>query len=95
MLPTLMRKFFLSSHFKNIPRIDTKFNNSITANVDDNVYPDEAVGYDDDVTDGLFAWTTVGVDLSKDSDISEAAHLYAEGGIAVASTFTGGTAPSK
>jgi len=70
----------------------------ITANVDDNVYPDEAVGYDPvpnymylggDIADGLFAWTTVGVDLTKDSDISAAAALTASGGVQDDSTSAG------
>ena len=43
----------------------------------------------DDVADGIFAWTTVGVDLTKDSDISEAAVLTAGGGVESESTESG------
>lgn len=73
----------------------------VVHNVDDNVFPDEAVGYDpvpnyiylsDDVADGIFAWTTVGVDLTKDSAISAAASLTAAGGVESDSTASG-TAP--
>lgn len=71
---------------------------AITLNVDDKVYPDEAVGYDpvpnyiylgDSISDGLFAWTTVGVDLTADSPISAAAVLTASGGVESSSTESG------
>ncbi|KAJ5595426.1 uncharacterized protein N7459_001634 [Penicillium hispanicum] len=62
----------------------------ITTNADDSILAEEADTIDpfmeyvllgDDISDGLFAWITVGIDGTEDSDITPAAYYTEEGGI--------------
>lgn len=41
----------------------------------------EYVYLGEDVSDGIFAWITVGVDSTEDSDITPAAYYTEEGGV--------------
>lgn len=41
----------------------------------------EYVFLGDDVSDGLFAWITVGIDGTEDSDVTPAAYYTEEGGV--------------
>lgn len=41
----------------------------------------EYVYLGDDVSDGIFAWITVGIDSTEDSDVTPAAYYTEEGGV--------------
>lgn len=41
----------------------------------------EYVYLGEDVSDGLFAWITVGIDATEDSDVTPAAYYTEEGGV--------------
>lgn len=69
---------------------------AVVENVDDRVFADATVttGADpvfnyvllgDDVSDGLFGWTSIGIDTSASYTASEAAHYYASGGVSESS----------
>lgn len=76
----------------------------MTENVDDNVLitettdttDDPVVQYSllgDDVSDGLFAWISVGVDITNVETVSAAAVYSEDGGSETSSSSTGGGAP--
>jgi hypothetical protein len=44
----------------------------------------------DDVSDGIFAWISVGVDSTEDSDVTPAAYYTEQGGVENESTGMGG-----
>ncbi|KAJ5722213.1 hypothetical protein N7488_000248 [Penicillium malachiteum] len=62
----------------------------LTTNADDSILSEEADTIDpfmeyvflgDDVSDGIFAWITVGIDATEDSDITPAAYYTENGGV--------------
>ncbi|KAJ6113395.1 hypothetical protein N7523_006712 [Penicillium sp. IBT 18751x] len=62
----------------------------LTTNAEDSILSEEADTIDpfmeyvylgDDVSDGIFAWITVGIDSTEDSDITPAAYYTEEGGV--------------
>ncbi|KAJ6021203.1 hypothetical protein N7540_006707 [Penicillium herquei] len=62
----------------------------LTTNADDSILAEEADTIDpfmqyvllgDDVSDGVFAWITVGIDATEDSDITPAAYYTENGGV--------------
>lgn len=44
----------------------------------------------DDVSDGIFAWISVGVDSTEDSDVTAAAYYTEQGGVENGSSGMGG-----
>lgn len=82
----------------------------VTLVVDDSIFAAEAATSDptveysllgDDVSSGIFAWLSFGIDLTNELSVTPAANLYAEGGVANANFGAGGggsppngTAPS-
>lgn len=44
----------------------------------------------DDVSDGIFAWISVGVDSTEDTSVSAAAYYTEQGGVENESSGTGG-----
>lgn len=44
----------------------------------------------DDVSDGIFAWISVGVDSTEDSDVTPAAYYTEQGGVENESSGMGG-----
>lgn len=57
----------------------------------------EYVQLTDDISDGLLAWITVGINGSVDNsdEYDAAAHYYATGGEVVSSSGMGGSGPSN
>lgn len=62
----------------------------LTTNADDSILAEEADSIDpfmeyvflgDDVTDGIFAWITVGIDGKEDTDTTPAAYFTEDGGV--------------
>lgn len=71
----------------------------VTLNADDSIATQASEDIDpfmeyvllgDSLSDGLLAWTSIGVNLSASYDISAAATLYASGGVANANSMGGG-----
>jgi protocatechuate 3,4-dioxygenase beta subunit len=71
----------------------------LTLNSADSILSEEAATTDpvvnyayigDDITDGVFAWVSFGIDMTFSETLSGAAALYAEGGVASTSTGGGG-----
>ncbi|KAM0701742.1 hypothetical protein Q7P35_010651 [Cladosporium inversicolor] len=63
----------------------------ITLNADDQILSEEAADMDpfvewvqlsDDITDGIMAWISIGIDPTADSEVSSAATVYKDGGVA-------------
>lgn len=72
----------------------------LTQNADDAIFAEEAASSDpvveysflgNDVSDGVLAWIAFGIDLSNEFDVTPAANLYAEGGVANANSGAGGS----
>lgn len=62
----------------------------LTSNKEDSILAEEADTIDpfmeyvflgEGVSDGLFAWITVGIDATEDSDVTPAAYYTEEGGV--------------
>ncbi|KAF2171637.1 hypothetical protein M409DRAFT_17874 [Zasmidium cellare ATCC 36951] len=82
----------------------------LTTNADDSILGEEAADMDpfveyvyvnpEDITEGVLAWITLGIDPTADEGISSAATIYKDGGVANANSGMGGgpggngTAPS-
>lgn len=71
----------------------------VTLNADDSIATQASVDIDpfmeyvllgDSLSDGLLAWTSIGVNMSASYDVSAAATLYASGGVANANSMGGG-----
>jgi protocatechuate 3,4-dioxygenase beta subunit len=71
----------------------------ITENADDSILSEEASDVDpmveyvllgDDVSEGIFGWLAFGMDSGSSYDVTPAANLYAEGGVANANSGMGG-----
>ncbi|KAE9964255.1 hypothetical protein BLS_008512 [Venturia inaequalis] len=71
----------------------------VTLNADDSIATQASVDIDpfmeyvllgDDLSDGLLAWTSIGVNMSASYDITAAATIYASGGVANANSMGGG-----
>lgn len=71
----------------------------LTTNSEDSILSEEADTIDpfmeyvylgDDVSDGIFAWITVGIDPTEDSDVTPAAYYTEEGGIENEDSSMGG-----
>lgn len=71
----------------------------VTLNADDSIATQASVDIDpfmeyvllgDSLSDGLLAWTSIGVNMSASYDVSAAATLYASGGVANAKSMGGG-----
>ncbi|KAJ5263366.1 hypothetical protein N7478_010971 [Penicillium angulare] len=71
----------------------------VTTNSDDSILSEEAATIDpfmeyvllgDDVSDGIFAWITVGIDATEDTDITPAAYYTEEGGVENENSGMGG-----
>jgi hypothetical protein len=63
----------------------------ITLNADDQILSEEAADMDpfvewvqlsDDITDGIMAWISIGIDPTADSEVLSAATIYKDGGVA-------------
>lgn len=63
----------------------------ITLNADDQILSEEAADMDpfvewvqlgDDIADGIMAWISIGIDPTADSEITSAATIYKDGGVA-------------
>lgn len=72
---------------------------SLTKNVQDSIFKQEAANSDpvptyvllgDDVSDGIFAWITVGIDPTISKTVSAAAYYDASGGHAESGSGSGG-----
>ena len=78
-----------------ISLVDTAFpyndnTQELTLNADDSILGEEADTVDpfvqytmmgDEIEDGIFAWITIGIDPTADSEVSSAATIYEEGGV--------------
>jgi protocatechuate 3,4-dioxygenase beta subunit len=71
----------------------------ITENADDSILGEEASDVDpmieyvllgDDVSEGIFGWLAFGMDSGSSYDVTPAANLYAEGGVANSNSNMGG-----
>jgi hypothetical protein len=71
----------------------------LTTNAEDGILAGEAETIDpfmeyvylgDDVSDGIFAWISVGIDPTKDSDVTPAAYNTEDGGVANENSGAGG-----
>lgn len=72
---------------------------SLTTNSEDNILSEEATDIDpflqyvllgDSVSDGIFAWTALGIDVSAAYTVSAASTLTEDGGVANANSMGGG-----
>lgn len=71
-----------SPYSTNTQDLTTNANDSILSEEADTIDPFmEYVYLGEDVSDGIFAWITVGVDSTEDSDITPAAYYTEEGGV--------------
>lgn len=68
-------------------------------NSEDSILGEEAADMDpfvewvqlsDDITDGIMAWISIGIDPTADSDVSSAATIYKTGGVANENSMGGG-----
>ena len=50
----------------------------------------EWVQLGDDIADGVMAWISIGIDPTADSEISSAATMYKDGGVANENSMGGG-----
>lgn len=50
----------------------------------------EWVQLGDDITDGIMAWISIGIDPTADEEITSAATIYKDGGVANANSGMGG-----
>lgn len=50
----------------------------------------EWIQLSDDITDGVMAWISIGVDPSADSEVTSAATIYESGGVANENSEMGG-----
>lgn len=71
----------------------------LTTNAEDSILSEEADTIDpfmeyvllgDDVSDGIFAWISVGVDSTEDTSVSAAAYYTEQGGVENESSSMGG-----
>ena len=71
----------------------------LTTNADDSILAEEADTIDpfmeyvflgDDVSEGIFAWISVGIDATEDTDITPAAYYTEEGGVENENSGMGG-----
>lgn len=71
----------------------------LTTNADDSILGEEAADMDpfvewiqlsDDITDGIMAWISIGIDPTADDEISSAATIYKDGGVANENSMGGG-----
>jgi hypothetical protein len=80
-----------SPYSTNTQDVTTNANDSILSEEADTIDPVmEYVYLGEDVSDGIFAWITVGVDSSEESDITPAAIYSEDGGVEVESSGAGG-----
>jgi hypothetical protein len=72
---------------------------TLTTNADDSILSEEAETIDpfmeyvllgDDVSDGIFAWISVGVDSTEDTSVTPAAYYTEQGGVENESSGSGG-----
>lgn len=71
----------------------------LTTNADDSILSEEADTIDpfmeyvligDDVSEGIFAWISVGIDATEDTDVTPAAYYTEEGGVENENSGMGG-----
>jgi hypothetical protein len=71
----------------------------VTLNADDSIASDAAEDVDpfmeyvllgDSLSDGVLAWTSIGVNVSEAYNVSAAATIYANGGVANSNAMSGG-----
>lgn len=71
----------------------------LTTNAEDSILGEEAADMDpfvewiqlgDDITDGVMAWISIGIDPTADDEISSAATIYKDGGVANENSGMGG-----
>jgi hypothetical protein len=71
-----------SPYSTNTQDLTTNANDSILAEEADTIDPFmEYVYLGDDVSDGIFAWISVGIDPTKDSSVTPAAYYTEQGGV--------------
>ncbi|KAJ6002995.1 hypothetical protein N7451_005542 [Penicillium sp. IBT 35674x] len=81
----------ISPYSTNTQDITTNANDSILSEEADTIDPFmEYVLLGDDVSDGVFAWITVGIDSTESTDITPAAYYTEEGGVENDSSSSGG-----
>ncbi|KAJ5663236.1 hypothetical protein N7507_003967 [Penicillium longicatenatum] len=80
-----------SPYSTNTQDLTTNANDSILSEEADTIDPFmEYVLLGDDVSDGIFAWITVGIDSTESTDITPAAYYTEEGGVENDSSSSGG-----
>ncbi|KAJ5560235.1 hypothetical protein N7513_002634 [Penicillium frequentans] len=80
-----------SPYSTNTQDITTNANDSILSEEADTIDPFmEYVLLGDDISDGVFAWITVGIDSTESTDITPAAYYTEEGGVENDSSSSGG-----
>lgn len=71
----------------------------LTTNADDSILGEEAADMDpfvewvqlgEDITDGIMAWISIGIDPTADEEITAAATIYESGGVANENSMMGG-----
>lgn len=79
-----------SPYSTNTQDLTTNANDSILSEEADTIDPFmEYVLLGDDVSDGVFAWITVGIDSTENTDITPAAYYTEEGGVENDSSSSG------
>jgi hypothetical protein len=80
-----------SPYSTNTQDLTTNSEDSILAEEADTIDPFmEYVYLGDDVSDGIFAWITVGIDSTEDSDVTPAAYYTEDGGVENENSGMGG-----
>lgn len=81
----------VSPYATNTQELTTNAEDSILAEEADTIDPFmEYVYLGDDVSDGIFAWISLGIDPSKDSSVTPAAYYTEQGGVENENSGMGG-----